>query len=179
MANCFKRLNALSLDDFTRLSAFFHKMYDFNPLTRVLNIDTLLNEYENVLLEIGILTRLKKSFENNIVINKKPVPSRIISASKIDEKSASKYLSVTLQDFANREPILNNITRKTKKNKSYKMNSIKICPLNKILNPRTNRCVKKCPDGYLRNEKFRCFKGTRKRRITTLSRTRTRSKGRN
>jgi serine/threonine protein kinase len=172
MANCFKRLNALSLDDFTRLSAFFHKMYDFNPLTRVINIDTLLNEYENVLLEMGILTRLKKSFENNNVINKKPVLSRIISASKIDEKSPSNsYSEVTLH--------ANNITRKTKKNKSYKMNPIKICPLNKELNPRTNRCVKKCPDRYLRNEKFRCFKGTRKRRIITLSRTRTRSKGRN
>jgi len=220
MANCFKRLNALSLDDFTRLSAFFHKMYDFNPLTRVINIDTLLNEYENVLLEIGLLTRLKKSFENNNVINKKPAPSRIILPSNIDENSHSysDNLSVTLQDFANREHILMpvkkcpeekelnprtnrcvkkckpgfkrdvdfhkftkcyNITRKTKKNKLNKMNPIKICPLNKELNPRTNRCVKKCPDGYLRNEKFKCFKGTRKRRITTLSRSRTRSKGRN
>ena len=45
MANCFKRLNALSLEDYTRLSTFFHKMYDFNPVTRVIDIDLLLNEY--------------------------------------------------------------------------------------------------------------------------------------
>jgi serine/threonine protein kinase len=216
MANCFKRLNALSLEDFTRLSAFFHKMYDFNTLTRVIDIDALLDEYENVLLELGILTRLKKSFENNNVINKNPAPPVIMSVSKNDEKSPPKYLSIALQELADKDPILTSVkcpeekefnpitkrcvkkckkdyerndnfkcynitrkTKKTKKNKLNKSNSIKICPLNKELNPRTNRCVKKCPDGYLRNEKFRCFKGTRRQRVTTLSRSRTRSKGRN
>jgi hypothetical protein len=210
MANCFKRLNALSLEDFTRLSAFFHKMYDFNPLTRVTDIDTLLNEYENILLELGVLTRLKKSFENNNVINKNPAPPVIMSISKMDEKSPPKYLSVALQKLADKDPILTYVkcpeekefnpitkrcvkkckkdyerndnfkcTRKTKGNKSNKSNSIKICPSNKVLNPRTNRCVKKCPDGYLRNEKFRCFKGTRRKKVSTLSRSRTRTKGRN
>jgi hypothetical protein len=191
-------------------------MYDFNPLTRVIDLDALLGEYENVLLELGVLTRLKKSFENNNVINKNPAPPVIMSVSKNDEKSPPKYLSVALQELADKDPILTSVkcpeekefnpitkrcvkkckagfkrddnfkcynitrkTKKTKKNKSNKSNSIKICPLNKELNPRTNRCVKKCPDGYLRNEKFRCFKGTRKQKITTLSRSRTRSKGRN
>jgi serine/threonine protein kinase len=194
MANCFKRLNALSLEDFTRLSAFFHKMYDFNPLTRVINIDTLLNEYEHILLETGVLTRLEKNFKNNNIVNKPPAPPVIMSVSKIDEKSPPKYLSVDLQEFADKDPILisvkcpeekefNPITkrcvkkckegykrndnfkcRKTKKNKLIKTKSPKICPLNKELNTKTNRCVKKCPDGYLRNEKFRCFKGTRRKK---------------
>jgi hypothetical protein len=48
--------------------------------------------------------------------------------------------------------------RKPKKTKKNKSNSIKICPEGKELNSRTNRCVKKCPNGYLRNEKPRCFK---------------------
>jgi len=190
MANCFKRLNALSLDAFTRLSSFFHKMYDFNPITRVINIDTLLNEYENILLEIGILTRLEKSFENNNVVNKPPAPPVIMTYSINDERSPPKHLSTELEEYANKDPILkcpedkefNPITKrcvkkckegyernnnfkcyniKTKKNKLIKPKSPKICPLNKELNPRTNRCVKKCPDGYLRNEKYKCYKGTR------------------
>ena len=105
MANCFKRLNALSLEDFTRLSSFFHKMYDFNPVNRVIDIDALLNEYENILLEIGILTRLGKSFETNMLVNKPPAPPVIIAESKRDEKSPEKHLSAALQEFADKDPI--------------------------------------------------------------------------
>jgi hypothetical protein len=141
MANCFKRLNALELDDFTRLSSFFHKMYDFNPINRVINIDTLLNEYENILLEIGVLTRLEKSFENNNVINRPPAPDVIMTVSKIDEKSPSKYLSVDLQEFADKDPVL--ISDK--------------CPEEKEFNPITKRCVKKCKEGYERTEHFHKF----------------------
>jgi serine/threonine protein kinase len=69
--NCFNKQNILDLTFFTRFYTFFHKMYDFNPETRETNIDNLINEYENILLETGILTRLNKSFENNIIVNKK------------------------------------------------------------------------------------------------------------
>jgi hypothetical protein len=48
-------------------------MYDFNPETREINIDNLLNEYETILQETGILTRLQKTFENNNLINTKQV----------------------------------------------------------------------------------------------------------
>jgi serine/threonine protein kinase len=219
MANCFKRLNSISLEDFTRLSTFFHKMYDFNPLTRVIDIDLLINEYENILLELGVLMRLKKSFENNNVINKSPAPFVIMEVSKNDEKSEpkQKQLSIELQEFANKDPILislrcpeekefNPITKRcvkkckegykrdekfkcysiTKKNKHIqpktKSKSVKICPENKELNFRTNRCVKKCPDGYLRNYSFKCYK--RKHTLNKSSyhsktKSRTRSKGRN
>jgi serine/threonine protein kinase len=69
--NCFYRQNVLDLIFFKRLSTFFYKMYDFNPETREINIDNLISEYENILLETGILTRLKKSFENHTIVNKK------------------------------------------------------------------------------------------------------------
>jgi serine/threonine protein kinase len=145
MANCFKRTNALSLEDFTRLSAFFNKMYDFNPLTRVVDIDVLLNEYENILLQIGILTRLNKSFENNTLANKPPAPPVIIAETKSNEKSGSKHLSPELQDIADKDPIIKSIK----------------CPEGKELNPLTKRCVKICKEGYERNDKFKCRK-TRK-----------------
>ena len=124
IANCFKRLNALSLQDFTRLSAFFYKMYDFNPLTRVVDIDLLLNEYENILLELGILMRLKKSFNNHILVNKLFAPSIIISKSKSDDKSHPQYLSYELQELANKDP--SDFFKRSKK-----------------LNIKTNKCVKK------------------------------------
>jgi len=75
MTNCFKRHNALSLEDYTRLSGFFQKMYDFNPFTRTNDIEQLLEEYENILLQNGVLVRLNKSFENHKLVDKNPVPS--------------------------------------------------------------------------------------------------------
>ena len=146
MANCFKRHNALSLNNFTRLSIFFHKMYDFNPINRVINIDILLNEYENILLENGVLTRLNKSFENNTLVNKPSAQPVIMKEAKRDETSPPEHLSVALQEFANNDPILNSGN----------------CPKEKELNPRTKRCVKKCKPGFLRNIEFKCRKKTRK-----------------
>ena len=136
MANCFKRLNALPLEDFTRLSSFFHKMYDFNPLTRVINIDILLNEYENILLEIGVLTRLKKSFENNNIVNKPPAPHSIMSVSKMDENSPPKHLSNELQNFADNDPI--------SKEQKIMRKTIRKCKKNR----KTNKCVKTVVGGY-------------------------------
>jgi serine/threonine protein kinase len=145
MANCFNRLNALSLEDYTRLSAFFHKMYDFNPSTRVINIDILLNEYENILLEIGVLTRLKKSFKNNNIVNKAPAPHSIMSVSKMDEKSQPKHLSVELQNFADKDPISKEQQVIKKHNKCIK-------------NRRTNKCVKTFVGGYLGKTKRKTVK---------------------
>ena len=71
--NCFYRHKVIDPILFKRLSAFFYKMYDFNPETREINIDNLLNEYETILQETGILTRLQKTFENNNLINTKQV----------------------------------------------------------------------------------------------------------
>ena len=154
IANCFKRLNALSLPDFTRLSSFFYKMYDFNPLTRVINIDLLLNEYENILLELGILMRLNKSFKNHILVNKLVVPSIIISKSKSDDKSHPQYLSHELQELANKDPLeLNNIFIKKCK-KGYERNH----KFKNYTKQTKKICVKKCKKGYERNHKFKCYK---------------------
>jgi hypothetical protein len=180
-------------------------MYDFNPVNRVIDIDALLNEYENILLEIGILTRLGKSFENNNLVNKPPAPPVIITESKSDEKSPPQHLSATLQDFANKDPItisvkcpeekeFNPITkrcvkkckegyerndkfkcRKTKKINSIRTKSVKICSSDEEFNPITNRCVKKCPDGYLRNEKFQCRKRVKTIKHPLISKSKSKS----
>jgi serine/threonine protein kinase len=152
MANCFKRHKAISLQDYTRLSAFFHKMYDFNPINRTIDIDLLLNEYENILLEIGVLTRLNKNFKNNNLYQGISEP--------LKENITEKPLSTILDKFANKDPIKNTI-------KIYK-NSVEKCRLiNKDFNPFTKRCLKKCPEGFERNNKYtRCIK--RKNNIKSI-----------
>jgi len=168
MANSFKQLNALSLEQFTRLSTFFHKMYDFNPSTRIIDIDALLNEYENILLEIGVLTRLNKCFQNKVLVNKPPASPLIMEQSKTDGKTNSKHLSAELQEFANKDvtEIVTEIANR-------------ICPEGKELNPNTKRCVKKCAPGFSRGRNFKCYstkKRTRKISSKSKSKSRTRSR---
>jgi serine/threonine protein kinase len=144
--NCFHRHNAVDLGFFTRLSTFFHKMYDFNPETRELNINNLLNEYENILLETGILTMLKKSFRNNTLVDDIPVSpilmKKIVEETTTSLTSRSKKLSKELEKLADVDAF------------TYK--KIKECPPEKELNTSTGRCVKKCKPGQIRNNKFKC-----------------------
>ena len=41
----------------------------------------------------------------------------------------------------------------------------KICPSEKELNPNTNRCVNKCKDDFIRNDKFKCVKNKTMKKI--------------
>ena len=143
--NCFKNNKAIDNDFYTKASSLFGKMYDFNTLSRELDIENLLNEYENILLETGILTRLNKSFVNHDVIDKSPIPDEV----KMQE---------TVVPIANLE-------------KEASFNVIELeklerrCSEGKEVNPITGRCNNVCKDGYIRNEKFKCRKTTRKRFI--------------
>jgi serine/threonine protein kinase len=159
--NCFHRHGVITLEVFTRLSTFFHKMYDFNPATREINVDALINEYETILLETGILTRLKKSFNNNLLVNKGPVLAKNLGKTsgknlgKTSGKTSGKNLSPELERFATLDPFSSPDT--------FDKLLLKQCPPNKELNIVTNRCVKKCKPGQTRNGKFRCVvKKTRK-----------------
>ena len=109
--NCFYRQNVLDLIFFKRLSTFFYKMYDFNPETREINIDNLINEYENILLETGILTRLRKSFENHTIINSKP---NLIQKELKGIKNETEGLNLF---HKTRKPKLKRISKKTRKQK--------------------------------------------------------------
>ena len=46
-----------------------------------------------------------------------------------------------------------------------KTKSAKMCPGDQELNPKTNRCVKKCVDGFTRNEQFQCKKTLKQKAI--------------
>jgi len=140
-------------------------MYDFNPLNRIIDVDALLNEYENILLEIGVLTRLKKSFQNNILVNKPPAPPAIMEQAKKDEtsasnsKSESKHLSAELQELANKDA--------TEISNEIATELVIRCSEGKELNPKTNRCNNECKPGFSRDSNFKCH--SKKKRTRKLS----------
>jgi len=63
----------------------------------------------------------------------------------------TKTMSYTPQSWRKHE--IKSRKRRTKNTK---------CPLHKDLNPKTNRCVKKCKSGFTRDNKFKCKKKTLK-----------------
>jgi serine/threonine protein kinase len=160
IANCFKRNDALSLEEFTRLSSLFNKMYDFNPETRVIELNELLDEYEMIMLENGVLGRLGKSFKNNILVNEPPVSMNIMHEARKDELSPPKHLSPELQQFANLD-VIEVIAR---------------CSEEKEINPITKRCVKKCVPGFERNARFKCVKTKKVKSKTTSLKSKSKSK---
>lgn len=183
--NCFKRHNAVSAQFFNRASALFFKMYDYNPDDRELNIYELLDEYEEILLETGILTRLNKRFnKDNELVDSAPMPSSIMRKAKKDE--TSKPLSEELESIAymDAEPKVSlkpsTIAAKATTKVSLKPSTkpIKTCPPGKELNPKTGRCIKQCASNETRNAQGRCVKNTT-RRLKRSSSQRSTSRNRN
>jgi serine/threonine protein kinase len=139
ITNHFKKHNAINLEDFTRLSFFFNRMYNFNMLIRESDIDSLIDDYEIILLEMVILTKYGKAFENHVLINKTVIPQFI------EKAHTPEHLSAELQKIAYHDPI-----------------TPVGCPPEKELNPKTGNCVKRCEPGFVRNDKFLCRKNATK-----------------
>jgi serine/threonine protein kinase len=146
ITNCFKKHNAINLEDFTRLSFFFKRMYNFNISEREIDINRLIDDYEIILLEMGILTKYSKAFDNHVLINKSPAPTFL------KKVKTPEHLTATLQKIADQDPVLLHV----------------YCPPEKELNPNTGNCVKKCKPGFIRNDQFLCRKNTtKKNKLTT------------
>ena len=80
-------------------------------------------EYENILLKIGILTRLNKSFtNNNDIVDKSFAPKNIMSLSVSDNNSIrTEKLSPLIENIANDDPV----KKYTKRKPSKKYNKTK------------------------------------------------------
>jgi len=113
--NCFYKHHAIDRVFLTRLSAFFHKMYDFNLKTREINIDSLINEYEIILLETGILARLKKSFVNNLLVNRKPMVAEKYLEECFSNKELNSATNKCIKKRKTHNKRLNRISKKTRK----------------------------------------------------------------
>jgi hypothetical protein len=118
--NCFMRHNAVSSQFYTNASALFAKMYEPNPEKRELDINILLDEYENILLEDGILSRLNNNFEDHKLVNSSPMPSSIMRFAKKEEEtnSTSKPLSEHLESIAYLDPGKARGKSRTRKNRN-------------------------------------------------------------
>jgi serine/threonine protein kinase len=210
MINNFKKVNAISVETYTIMSSLFNKMCDFNPRLRLIDIDLILTEYETILLQIGVLTRLNMRFENHIIENGTPVPSAVLKEEQKEEQTQPKSSSKELEQLAYQDAVeisvrcpqntefnhatgccvkkcdpgyqrdanfnckkqpKTKIKKQTKKRStsSSSSKSIKGCPPDKELNPKTNRCVKKCAPEYYRDADFKCKKTRRLKSSSSLN----------
>jgi serine/threonine protein kinase len=143
------------------LRKLFYNMVNPNVFVRYFP-DEVLNNFEKILLENGILTKYNKHFENHELVNDKPIipinnvpnkPNNLLNTiiSEIKEQKINRIL----------DTIDNNTTSEIKEQKINRVldtTSIKKCPLGKELNPFTRRCVNVCKYGYMRNDKFKCVR---------------------
>jgi len=145
MVNCFNKQKAINVDTFTRLSTFFNKMCDFNSATREINIAKLIDEYENILLQTGILSRLNMKFVNHKPVNKNNINIKVekeIPKSNLDKKDIRLNFDISDSDSSSFV---------------VAQNLVGDCPLGKTRNPITKRCVKHCKPGQIRDNKFHCM----------------------
>jgi serine/threonine protein kinase len=114
------------------LRTLFYNMVTPNVFERYLP-NLVLNKFETILFENGILTKYNKHFENHKLVNDKPItPSKTVS-------KKSNFINNNILDTIDITPI-------------------KICPPGKELNPFTRRCVNICKYGYMRNSSFKCVR---------------------
>ena len=127
--------------------------------------DFLLEQYEIMLEEHGLLKKYNKVIENHKVIHRTAVPSKNIQK-KIHEISSQMNVNENQKDIIENKleymdvtpeliTISNNTNQKTLP-KTIKNKTIKTCPHGKELHPNTNKCVPECKSGKVRNTKFRC-----------------------
>ena len=141
-------------DVFLNSKKFFNKSFNAELLdilylmvTAKLNnritIHDLINRYEYLLLNSGLLEKHNKHFENHVL--KEGPPTDITIQSKIK--------SIHPEDI--------NISEEEKQKNI--MSKLVLCPPEKELNPYLNKCVKKCKKGMSRNDRFKCVKTNKKK----------------
>ena len=82
------------------LEQLFKRMYDFNPYTRLTDIDQILLEYENILLQIGVLQRLGVQFNKHHEIVRAPASSH-----KTEKTISVNIYSRKNTEMANKDPL--------------------------------------------------------------------------
>jgi hypothetical protein len=143
------------------LRTLFYNMINPNVFMRYMP-EQVLNEFEKILLENGILSKYGKHFENHILISNENV-----NIAKVNEI----IIAANNIDISIDEEKVNRISNSTP-TKINRISSIKkalnTCPDGKERNPLTRRCVNVCKYGYIRNANFKCV------RDKTIKLTRTR-----
>ena len=157
--NCFYRNSCFTEEEYIRYTDFFATMYHFNILKRVSDIEASLNTFEKILEDNGVLKRVNKEFLDHKLVERR-VTIKVHSKHNIGPLlRLEESLSVSLP---NDIPSLNEIEKEDPPTLNLKTMSLNKCPYEKEYNVKTKRCVKKCKDGYYRNEQFKCVKNKHK-----------------
>ena len=119
----------------------FLSMIDPNVYTRT-NVMAALYEYQHILVDTGILDKHSKPH------------SKMLQQTADNIASIQKNSSQTAKDISTISLSLSPAEKESIKQSTPKVR----CPEGKEYNRRTKRCVKKCKDGYRRNEDFKCVK---------------------
>jgi serine/threonine protein kinase len=135
----------LLINEFTDL--FYYMVCP--DLDKRINIETLLTRYELALKNSGILHKYNIHFENHELIEGPEVPEEIkntlvgLTKEKMSISQEEKERVVLTQIKACPEgKVLNPKTNRCIKMKTRKIKSVRTCPEGKVLNTKTNRCVK-------------------------------------
>ena len=103
----------------------------------------VLYQYEHLLQKHNLLDKYKKHFEKHNLVDGAPIPNDVLQI--IDSADSENIFNKTWKNAPSPEPIE------------------KKCPIGKELNKLTNRCIKKCPEGFTRNKKMKCRKNKTKK----------------
>lgn len=123
------------------LYELFKSMIDPNVNTRS-TVNNTYYKYMELLLNSGILDKHSKPHSKML----QQTVDNIASIQKNSSQTAKEISTISLSLSPAEKEIIKQSTPKVR------------CPEGKEYNRRTKRCVKKCKDGYRRNEDFKCVK---------------------
>lgn len=175
-----KSKHLLTRDFSTKAFSLFQNMINPNVYSRH-DTTILMNEYEVLLSEHGLLTKHNMRFDNHKLVSGIEIP---VSIEKTIHKMVNDVNQISKEDIKamslNDDPI-----RKCQEGKEYKPSTkrcvktckigykrnddfkcvrdktrktLKNCPPGKKLNVDTNRCIKICKPGFIHNDKHKCRK---------------------
>ncbi len=142
LSNSIHLTNNYLIDELTDL---FYHMIHFNVFRRY-DIDVIINKYEAIMENSGILKKYNKHFENHMLKDGPVIPQAIETQIK----------SITKENVSISEE---------EKQLVITTNAIECSP-GKEYNPETRRCVKKCREDQYRNITGRCKKKPVEKRQT-------------
>jgi hypothetical protein len=138
-------------NDLTKDSIFTSRTSPVPPnLQQDISPDPSLEPVLQPLSPRGLL--LKKCGDDKVL---NPASNRCVKKCKDGYRRNAKFRCTRLEETRRRK---HNRTSRSKSKTKRKSRQVKRCSEDKVLNPETNRCVKKCKDGFTRNTKFQCRK---------------------
>jgi len=129
----------LDRDFSTRAFLLFKNMVHPNVYSRY-DTDVLMNDYEDLLSEQGLLKKHNMRFDNHRLVEGAEVPTVL-------EKTINRIVKDT-----------GNVSKSNLKTISVNDEPIRICPPGKEYKSTTKRCVKTCKNGYMRDGNFKCVR---------------------